>query len=512
MGELINKLRDQAVAWFNSMDQRRRILVIGGAVGFVLVVAVLLIMVTRPNYVAINRGLTAQQAAGITAKLEEENIPWKSEDNATTVLVPQNQVDQARMALSLANLTSNDGFTYDDVWAQISFTQTTEEKNKMFLIAQQTSIANSLKFIESIDEAKVILNVKESSSFLNLEEDVSSASVYINVNPNNQLNDSQVKSIVNFVTTAVKGLTPDKITIIDQTGMQLNNYELSSEQGSSSKQDELKVEVEQRLDKNIKEFLAQIYGDKNVNVMTSVTLDFDSQTTNTIQFSTPVEGAEDGLLRSVASLKENVVNNASGGVAGTDTNTTETPNFTTTDSGSSDYTKSQETLNYELNEVQQTIVKSEGQISGISIAVIINKTALVDSELSDEDKLRLTNLVSAAAGFDDTKYVEVFTGDFQVEAVVPLTPDVATLFNIPIWIFAVVLGIFAVAGLVTFLMIRRRASNLKAAQEIIEEREEFEEIDTEFQDRSSPKYQIEKFIDSKPEAVAQLLRSWLSED
>mgnify|MGYP006977545295 CR=1 FL=1 len=43
-----------------------------------------------------------------------------------------------------------------------------------------------------------------------------------------------------------------------------------------------------------------------------------------------------------------------------------------------------------------------------------------------------------------------------------------------------------------------------------EEREEFEEIDTDFQDRSSPKYQIEKFIDSKPDSVAQLLRSWLN--
>ncbi len=62
-------------------------------------------------------------------------------------------------------------------------------------------------------------------------------------------------------------------------------------------------------------------------------------------------------------------------------------------------------------------------------------------------------------------------------------------------------------------MNKRKTEKVAEEEELaIIEQEELEAISTEMEDKSSPKYQIEKFLESNPEAVASLLRSWLNED
>ncbi len=86
------------------------------------------------------------------------------------------------------------------------------------------------------------------------------------------------------------------------------------------------------------------------------------------------------------------------------------------------------------------------------------------------------------------------------------------MLGLPLWLIGALIAFVSVTGAITYFMIKKRSNQFKAAQEVIKEQEELEEIATDFQDKSSPKYQIEKFIDAKPDAVAQLLRSWLNED
>jgi len=68
-----------------------------------------------------------------------------------------------------------------------------------------------------------------------------------------------------------------------------------------------------------------------------------------------------------------------------------------------------------------------------------------------------------------------------------------------------------------FLTIRRKRKAKEEEELLIQRLEEekareLEEIQAGYEDKSSPKYQIEKFIDSNPEAVALLLKAWLHED
>ena len=271
-----------------------------------------------------------------------------------------------------------------------------------------------------------------------------------------------------------------------------------------------KTSFQEKLEKDLQTYLATIFGEGGVRVMASVKLDFDSEVTSSKLYSTPIEGEENGLVRSMTEIQESTVNAESGGVPGTDSNA-EATNYNEMTGAGSEYQKASKTINYEMNETLTTVEKAQGQIEDITVSVIINETALVDQTLTEEQRTEITDLVSAAAGLD-TRVVQVSAQTFTI----PEDPfaDQVEEGGIPWWIFAVVaVAVLGAAGGALFVL--RRKNKTQEEERImreLEEQREIEEIRLEEADHSSPKYQIERFIETNPEVVAQLLRAWLNED
>ncbi len=509
----------QLGAWIKdkvtALSRRAKILWIGGAVLFVLIVVFLILNAVSVEYVVFNRDLTPEQTGRISAKLTELNIEHEVIDNATTVLVNKEKVNEARMNLAMSGFSASEALTYDDTYADIPFTASSETRNKIFLQKKRRDLAASLSVLEPVESAAVELYIKKSSTFVNLTEDMSSASIVLTLKKDKELSKQQIDSILSFVVNSVEGLEPEKVTLLDQNGIKLNtDEEVGDVIYDSTSQDELKVTIEKRIDKSVTDFLATVYGEGNVKVKSSVKLDFNAEITDIDEYSPSVDGSTEGIVRSINTLKENVVNKDVQGAPGTDSNTTEVPQYPTGDDSGSGYKKSQEIINYEINNVKKHLEKEQGQISNISVAVIVNKKALVDETLTVEDKNTLIELVKASADdFKKHSNITVMAQEFMEEEVVALETEEAGLLGVPIWVWIVIAVAVLAVIIVTVLMLKKRK---KESEEIIEEiqteQEELEEIRTDFEDKSSPKYQIEKFIDSRPEVVAQLIRSWMNDD
>ncbi len=515
MAEKIQQAREWLKNKLTALSRRAKILWILGAVLFVSLVVFLIMNAVQVEYVVFNRGLTPEQTGRISAKLTELNIEHEVTDSATTVIVNKEKVNQARMELAMAGFSASEALTYDDAFTDIPFTASAETRNKIFLQRKKRDLAMTLMYLEPVEKAAVEIYVKESSTFLNLNEDVSKASVVLTLKPNVTLSKEQVDGILSIVVDSVEGLEPDRVTITDQNAVKLNkNNNLDSAMLDSSTQDELKVAIEDRIDNTVTDFLATVYGNGNVRVKSSVRLDFNVEVTEMNSYSPPIEGSQEGMIRSINNLKENVKNNEAQGAVGTDSNTTETPQYPTGDEDGSAYKKSQEIINYELNSVKKHLEKEKGQISNISVAVIINKKSLVDETLTAEDEATLISLVKASTDdFQKNSNITVMAMDFHEEEVVPLETEEDGLLGIPIWVWiASGVGILLLIIFVIFMLKRNKKESEEIIEEIQNEQEELEEIRTDFEDKSSPKYQIEKFIDSRPEIVAQLLRSWMNDD
>ena len=133
MGEFIEKLRRQVMDFIAGLSNRMKIIIAAGGAAVVILIAVLVFVFTRVEYVPLAQNVTLEQAASITAKLDELGVKWKDEKDTSQILVEKDALSKARMALAVEGLMSEKNFNWTDVFATNSLTMTSEEKNKNVL-------------------------------------------------------------------------------------------------------------------------------------------------------------------------------------------------------------------------------------------------------------------------------------------------------------------------------------------------------------------------------------------
>lgn len=511
MMDFINKLREKIMSLLGNLDRNKKILLIGLSIFFVVAIAFLILFITSEDYVPLASNLTVNEAATIDAKLTELGITHKDQ-NTTTILVPKDELSKAKMALALEGVYNKKDFTWTDVFAQSSITMTSDEKSKMHLLAQANALASAIETIDGIEEAIVNLYVPDDSAYLINDNMESRASCILKMRSNITLNQGQVNGIQMILLNSVKGLERKNISIIDNTGRELTNSSSYDENFNANNQYDMKVEIEKRLDNNLTNLLANIFGNENVKVMPSVKLDFDKKQTTSTVFQPPNEEEQKGLIRSMSKVSENVQNADEGGAPGTDSNGANTQ-YSEVEGEGSNYAKLSQTINYELNQINTTIQKAEGTITDISVAVIINTKALKDEILNSETKQEIEKIVSASAGLQ-TKVVQVSAMEFtdQMAAFDKISSEESAA-SFPIILVASVVVAFLIILAVVIMLMRRKAQEreVELTRQVEETEEKLDEITSKDEDQSSPKYQINKFIEKNPDAVAQLLRSWINE-
>jgi len=511
MVELFNNIKKYIVERFSDFDKKKKIMLVGGSLILVVVVTALILMFTSTEYVVLASNLTLEEAAAIDQELTNLNIPNKN-NNATEILVPRDQLSEAKMSLSIAGVYNKKDFSWTEAFNQSNITMTSAEKSKMYLLAQATELAQAIETIDTVEDAVVNLYVPDDSAYLLNDEMNSRASAVVRPKGSAKLSSDQVNGIKMILVNSVKGLSEENISIVDNTGRELTKSSSFDDDYQANSQYDLKTEIENRLKENLTTFLENIYGSKNIKIMPSVVLDFDSQETVSTIFEPPNEEENLGLIRSMSEDLEKVVNGTSGGAPGTDSNGGNTE-YDEVVSNQSDFEKSSRDLNYELNEISTRVTKARGTISDISLAVIINTKVLEDEILTEEHKTQIEDLVSASAGLN-TKVVEVsgmaFVDELSEFDLISST-DQSGGFNILLIVGVVLIFIIAIGLVIFYMRSKAKVRETELEQKVEEQKEALGEIETTDDDASSPKYQINKFIDKNPEAVAQLLRTWINE-
>ena len=517
MGNFIKQLRDRFMTLFNSLSRNKKIGLIAGTIVAVLALTFGILFFTRTEYVVIAQGLTPAEAQSITTKLDDMGIVWRDSNDTSVISVAKDDVSRARMELAVSVAPGT--FNWSDVFSSESITMTAQTREQMYIQAAAAAVERSIETIIAVENATVILQIPKDSNYFIKDDIKSKASVVINVKPGATMSQEQVNGIVNLIVSSVKDLSAENVTILDATGIQLNNQDDSGEFSATSQYD-LQQRVQNQMQNDLTMFLEKLYGIGNVEVKPNLILDFNQQTETQKLFSPPVEGETSGMVRSATTISENVINDAGAiGTPGTDANTGEATNVVAGDTTGSSYEKASETLNYELNEIYREIVKSQGDIKALSIGVLLNSTALVDGVMTEEHKQELVNLIAMSAGTDDANIqvlVQEFPDPMEYYNVYTGQDDSGALFGVPIIVIVIVVLVTIVAVIVVILILRRNRKKREEAEANAAKEAEVEkaldEIESLHEDKGSPKYHIEKFVDTNPEAAAALLRAWLNDN
>lgn len=508
MAETIEKAKDQVLGFWNKLEKKKKYRLIIGVILILVVLTGLIYTFTKTEYVTLYRDLSMKDAGTITQRLDEMVIDWKFGDKETTILVPEENKDKVMIELASEGLPK-EGYSVLDALNETSWTMTEYEKKERVRYATESQLAATISQIDGISESNVIVDMPEDTAFMN-DDEVATSSVFVTLNGNTSLSNDKVVAIRTLVSSSFKNMDEENVNIIDDMGRPYGENDEKTEEYNLTNQLSMKQGFENKLNNSIKRFLENLFGLGNVDVRASVNMNFNSEVTNIVEFSPPVEDSTEGLVRSMEKIEEHTINGAEDSVVGAEPNTEDITDYVTEDGSASKYDKASEVINYELNEINRQIKKGPGEIDSLTVGILINNEA-IDGELTDERRKEIEELIYASTGIN-TEEVIVNTGTFNIADNKDSNIVVEGSSQIPIWAYALIaVAVFAGVGMIIY---RRRKSNNDSDELLVDaynQNEYIEDIDFETE-KSQYKSKINDFVQKKPDAVAQLLRSWLNEE
>src|SRR5947199_7900540 len=177
--------------------------------------AVLTLRVTAPQMTPLFTDLSFEDSAAIVKDLERQGIAYEIKNDGAIVLVPKDRVPRLRMKLAEAGLPKGGGVGYEifdksDVLGATSFVQ-----NINHLRALEGELARTIRALDRVQAARVHLVLPERPLFARDKADAS-ASIVLKVR--GLLEPQQVRAIRHLVASAVNGLKPERVSIVDESG------------------------------------------------------------------------------------------------------------------------------------------------------------------------------------------------------------------------------------------------------------------------------------------------------
>jgi len=217
-----------------------------------------------------------------------------------------------------------------------------------------------------------------------------------------RLEPSQVRAIRHLVDSPVRGLKPERVSVVDERGRLLADGASDGNSMSGAGGDERKVALENRLRKEVEDIVTSIVGPDHARVQ--ITADFD---VNRITTTSDKYDPDGRVVRSSQSREEESDSNK-GRAGGAVSVGNELPGANSNSTAGGDRSrKSEEIVNYEISRTTKTEVVEAGRVNRISAAVLVDGTYvknekgdLVYKPRSKEEIDRIASLVRSAIGFD----------------------------------------------------------------------------------------------------------------
>ncbi|HXU92562.1 MAG TPA: flagellar basal-body MS-ring/collar protein FliF [Gallionella sp.] len=397
-----------------------------------------------PDYRVLYSNLSDRDGGAIIDSLTQMNIPYKFAEGGGALLVPSNQVHEARLKLASQGLPKGGNVGFELMENQrFGITQFAEQVN--YQRALEGELARSVQSIGAVAAARVHLAIPKPSVFVK-EQQKPSASVVLSLQGGRTLDSAQVSAIVHLISSSVPEMSAKDVTVVDQNGTLLSaNHDGNLNGGLDANQLKYVQQIEQNYIKRIESLLTPLLGDNNVRAQVAADIDF-SRTEQTAEIFKPNQNPAESTVRSQQNSES--INggglNASG-VPGALSNQPPVPATAPIVSGGAasgvaatnpaSSMQKDSTINYEVDRTIRHTVLPVGSIKRLSVAVVVNgnrkvtdaKGKVSSKPLTDAEKEQINNLVRDAVGFDQTR------GDSLNVQVAAFTESKETVEETPFW-------------------------------------------------------------------------------
>lgn len=393
------------------------LMIVGGSVLALAIVASL--WKSNQGYVALYGAQESIPVSQVVEVLGAENIAYRINPDNGQVLVTENTLSRARMALAAKGISAAmpDGYELMDKEEMLGSSQFIQ--NVRYKRSLEGELAKSIMALNPVEHARVHLGLSESSSFVLTNKPNSSASVVVQLRYGKQLDEQQVASIVQLVSGSVPGMAAASVRVVDQMGNLLSDGVAGPDGTMAGKRmgDDVMQRIREDTSKNISSLLTSLVGAGNYRISVAPTVDLsrveetqerlgkdprvsDEQlsqenTTNEMAFGIP------GSLsnRPVNQNPQAAAAQAAGADAAAPAPAANTASTNTSDPRSL-MNRTQEQRKYAFDRDIRHIRHPGYKLEKMSVAVALNQTAPALANITPEQLTSITRLVESAAGID----------------------------------------------------------------------------------------------------------------
>lgn len=245
-------------AWWNDLDQRRRIAFAAGIVAVAIAIGVFAWFSLRSDYVPLAADLSKEDTAAVVAELEDFHASYRVDASSGALLVPAEQADGIRTQLARKGwqLKSAPGFELFDN-GDFGMTDFTERIN--YQRALEGELARTIMALDYVRFARVHLVLPESSLFKKAAE-TPKASVLLIGRKGEVISQAQISGVQRMIASAVPDLKPDAVSVHDHKGVELTGGSASAVSPSAvAAEIKAQSDVEDYLTAKADEILARIF-------------------------------------------------------------------------------------------------------------------------------------------------------------------------------------------------------------------------------------------------------------
>jgi len=390
-----------------TLNQKLSMLALGVAV--LVGVMFMIYFMNQEDYRTLYSNLNAEEASTVVTRLKDLKVSYQLTDAGRNIRVPAARLDELRIQLASEGLPQSGKIGFE-IFDKTNLGMTEFLEKVSYKRALEGELSRTILSLKEISQVRVHLVLPKESIFQEKSEPTK-ASVVVKLSAGKQLPESVVAGIVHLVSSAVEGLNPQNVTVVDASGRLLSAKQSSVEEAMTTTQLELKARIEKDLTAKIINILEPVAGEGRVKADTSVALEFgrsdqteekyDPQGTAVRSRQKSEERSEPGALPAAA------------GVPGTKSNQANpAPTFIPLSGrAANSFQKQSETTNYEVSKLIRHTIAPVGDIKRLSVAVIVDN-AVKSEKGSSGDLVRKTvprsadelkkirDLVIAAVGVD----------------------------------------------------------------------------------------------------------------
>jgi len=405
----VNKVLAGLVSQFKSfyvaLPPLKRNAIVASTVISAVGLAIVLAMLSKTDYVPLFSNVSPDHMPLVLDNLRKKNIPFKIGDNGNSIFVPREMLPATQMAVMSELGTSKVGQMGLELFEKQDFGVTSYAQKINYQRAIQGELMRAINTLTAIKQSKVLLALPAKKTFLE-EGGQATASVVVELHAGKTLSQDQVRGITHLVASAVEGLDPSKVTVVDDKGKVMSkNYD--AESGISAELLDLKKVHDQQMEERIESILARVVGSGKVIARVSTSLN-----------PRRVDSVEENVNPDSTAILSQVTEEEM--LDGSRTNPTGIPGARANLPGAGDQgqvgfqqnvRKELKTTNYSVPKTIRKVQEAAGDLQKISVAVLVDglyqnvkgedgTTTSQWAPRTAEELAKYESLVKNAIGFD----------------------------------------------------------------------------------------------------------------